>query len=113
MIVVADSTPLHYLILLDLTQLLPEFYGDVLIPTTVAAELRTLTLRRKLKIGWLTLRLGSESKQCLTATGDQFPSSLVSNLRATNFYVDETLIHLVLGDWLGDDTERFGGGGGS
>lgn len=40
MIVVADSGPLHYLILLDQTSLLHRFYGDVLLPDAVAAELR-------------------------------------------------------------------------
>ena len=40
MIVVADSSPLHYLILLEQTELLRRLYGEVLIPDTVAAELR-------------------------------------------------------------------------
>lgn len=39
MIVVADSGPLHYLILLDHIDLLHRFYGQVLIPDAVAAEL--------------------------------------------------------------------------
>jgi predicted nucleic acid-binding protein len=39
MIVVADSGPLHYLILLDHADLLHHFYGDVLVPEAVAAEL--------------------------------------------------------------------------
>ena len=39
MIVVADTGPLHYLILLEHTDLLPRFYGEVLVPDAVAAEL--------------------------------------------------------------------------
>ena len=39
MIVVADSGPLHYLILLDLTELLQRFYGQVVVPEAVATEL--------------------------------------------------------------------------
>ena len=39
MIVVADSGPLHYLILLDHADLLHRFYGDVLVPEAVAVEL--------------------------------------------------------------------------
>lgn len=39
MIVVADSTPLHYLILLDLADLLPQLYGEALIPSAVVHEL--------------------------------------------------------------------------
>jgi len=39
MIVVADSGPLHYLILLEHTELLRRFYGQVLVPEPVAKEL--------------------------------------------------------------------------
>ena len=39
MIVVADSTPLHYLILLDQAELLRQLYENVMIPDAVAAEL--------------------------------------------------------------------------
>jgi len=39
MIVVADSGPLHYLVLLDHIELLRRFYGQVVIPDAVATEL--------------------------------------------------------------------------
>ena len=39
MIVVADTTPLNYLILIEQTQLLPCLYGQVLIPPAVLIEL--------------------------------------------------------------------------
>jgi predicted nucleic acid-binding protein len=39
MIVVADSGPLHYLILLEQAELLHRFYGQVLIPEAVLREL--------------------------------------------------------------------------
>lgn len=39
MIVVADSGPLHYLILLDQTELLARFYGQVVVPEAVLREL--------------------------------------------------------------------------
>lgn len=39
MIVVADSGPLHYLILLDQTELLHHFYGQVIVPEAVFREL--------------------------------------------------------------------------
>ena len=39
MIVVADSGPLHYLILLEHVDLLRRFYGQVLVPEPVASEL--------------------------------------------------------------------------
>jgi predicted nucleic acid-binding protein len=40
MIVVADSSPLQYLILLDQSSLLQHLYGHVFVPDIVAAELR-------------------------------------------------------------------------
>jgi predicted nucleic acid-binding protein len=40
MIVVADSSPLHYLILLEQTELLHRLYEEVAIPDAVVAELR-------------------------------------------------------------------------
>jgi predicted nucleic acid-binding protein len=51
-IVVADSAPLHYLILLDLTDLLPKLYGDVLIPLAVANELTSAGAPAKVR-WWL------------------------------------------------------------
>ena len=39
MIVVADSTPLHYLILIEQVDLLRRLYSEVLIPEPVLAEL--------------------------------------------------------------------------
>ncbi len=41
MIVVADSGPLHYLILLEQVDLLRRFYGQVVVPEAVASELST------------------------------------------------------------------------
>ena len=40
MIVVADSSPLHYLILLEEAEILRRLYENVLVPDAVAAELR-------------------------------------------------------------------------
>ena len=39
MIVVADTTPLRYLVVIGREQLLPALYGRVLIPPAVAEEL--------------------------------------------------------------------------
>ena len=41
MVVVADSGPLHYLVLLDQVDLLHRFYGRVAVPDAVAAELQS------------------------------------------------------------------------
>lgn len=42
MIVVADSGPLHYLVLVEQIDLLPRFYGQVLVPELVAGELSAI-----------------------------------------------------------------------
>ncbi len=40
MIVVSDTTPIHYLILLDQVHLLPELLGELVIPAIVSRELQ-------------------------------------------------------------------------
>ena len=40
MIVIADTTPLNYLVLIDAADLLPQLFGQVLIPPAVFAELK-------------------------------------------------------------------------
>jgi predicted nucleic acid-binding protein len=158
MIVVADSGPLHYLILLEQTELLRRFYGQVLVPEPVAGELsaaaapavvqewmrnpptwvevrrvpsdavsmitddldpgeraaialaetvhadlllideaagRAEAKRRQLRVtGTLgVLRTGAE--QGLVHVPD-----LLERLKATSFYVDETLLNAVFDRWL-------------
>lgn len=39
-VVISDTTPLHYLVLIGVADVLPHLYGEVLIPETVAAELQ-------------------------------------------------------------------------
>ncbi len=39
MIVVADSSPLHYLILLECVEVLAPLFGEVMVPPQVFAEL--------------------------------------------------------------------------
>jgi predicted nucleic acid-binding protein len=53
MIVVADSGPLHYLILLDLAELLHRFYGQVIIPEAVLGELTSSRTPQPVK-EWLS-----------------------------------------------------------
>jgi predicted nucleic acid-binding protein len=158
MIVVADSGPLHYLILLEHIELLRRFYGQVLVPEPVAVELsaaaapavvrdwmskpptwvdvrpvpsdavsmitddldlgeraaialaetmhadlllideaagRAEAKRRHLRVtGTLgVLRAGAE--QGLVSVPD-----LLERLKATSFYLDETLLNAVFDRWL-------------
>jgi predicted nucleic acid-binding protein len=39
MIVVSDTSPLNYVVLLDIAHILPSLFGEVVIPTAVLAEL--------------------------------------------------------------------------
>ena len=58
MIVVADTGPLHYLILLDHADLLHRFYGQVVVPD--ASPLNSHHHRRRVQfaIGWHARRRG-------------------------------------------------------
>lgn len=49
MIVVSDTTPLHYLILLDRVNLLPEILGEIVIPTIVCQEMQAEKTPLKIK----------------------------------------------------------------
>jgi len=49
MIVVSDTTPLHYLILLDRANLLPEILGEIVIPTVVRDEMQAERTPFKIK----------------------------------------------------------------
>jgi predicted nucleic acid-binding protein len=158
-IVVADSAPLHYLILLDLPDLLPKLYGDVLVPTAVARELSSAGAPKKVR-DWLGavpvwLQIRSVASQYTEMVSDELDPGereaialarivhadlllidesdgrrearrlslrvtgtlgvlrtaaerslievpvVVANLRATNFYLDESLLRAAFGEWLG------------
>ena len=44
MIVVSDTSPLNYLVLIDLQHILPELFERILIPAAVREELQCLPL---------------------------------------------------------------------
>jgi len=75
MLVVADSSPLHYLILLDQAELLPRLFGNVLIPDAVAAELCVTASPRKVVSGYRTIRHGFASLRSLPKTWFRLPMS--------------------------------------
>jgi predicted nucleic acid-binding protein len=50
MIVVADTSPLNYLIQIDCDTLPPELYGRIIIPTAVMHELRNAGARERVRI---------------------------------------------------------------
>ncbi|MBX3295245.1 MAG: DUF3368 domain-containing protein [Acidobacteria bacterium] len=49
MIIISDTTPLHYLILIDEVRILPSLLGKVVIPTEVFGELTALKTPQKIK----------------------------------------------------------------
>jgi predicted nucleic acid-binding protein len=77
-IVVADSAPLHYLILLDLADLLPKLYGEVLIPPAVVNELSSGGTPAKVRDwlavapAWLRIEpVGSEQSSKVSDAADR------------------------------------------
>ena len=40
MITISDTTPIHYLIILERTEILPKIFGEIIIPDAVAGEMR-------------------------------------------------------------------------
>ncbi|HXB70914.1 MAG TPA: hypothetical protein VNY05_21950 [Candidatus Acidoferrales bacterium] len=62
MIVVADTTPLRYLVVIEREHLLPALYGRVLIPPAVADELSHENTPAAVRApGWPRNRVGSKS----------------------------------------------------
>jgi predicted nucleic acid-binding protein len=158
MIVVADSGPLHYLLLLKHIELLRRFYGQVLVPEPVASELSAASAPAVVR-DWITkpptwievhpvppdavstitgdLDLGERAAIALAETmradlllideaagraeakrrhlrvtgtlgvlrvgaeqGLVNVPELLERLKATSFYLDETLLNAVFGRWL-------------
>ena len=97
MIVVSDTTPLNYLILIEQIDLLPRLYGQVIVPTTVADELRHLVAPAPVRawIGnppnWLEIRdvdIAEESGTLLDA-GELAALALAELLRANILLMDD------------------------
>lgn len=99
MIVVADSAPLHYLILLEQTEDLPRLYGQVLIPYAVLQELTVAKAPQPVKDwlsqppSWLRCRSVTSSQlQVVTADldlGEREAIALAHFLQADLLLIDE------------------------
>ena len=59
MIVVADTSPINYLALIDEINLLPALYGEIIIPEAVFRELRHSNAPLAVQDFWRKIRLGS------------------------------------------------------
>ena len=102
MIVVADSGPLHYLILLDHSELLRRFYSRVVVPDAVASELsaagapatvRDWILQPPSWVSVVPVSLGAEQ-------GLVNVPALIGRLKTTSFYVDDALVNAIFQRWL-------------
>lgn len=101
MIVVADSGPLHYLILLGQTELLPRFYGQVIVPEAVLRELTTTRAPQPVREwlskppSWLRVQaVPSGQLELITAEldlGEREAIALAYLLRADLLLIDEIL----------------------
>jgi predicted nucleic acid-binding protein len=99
MIVVADSGPLHYLILLDQTQLLRRFYGQLLIPEAVLRELTVDDTPKPVREwlshppAWLRVQAAPPNQVKLVTAdldlGEQEAIALAELLRADLLLIDE------------------------
>jgi predicted nucleic acid-binding protein len=100
MIVVADSGPLHYLILLDQTELLHRFYGQIVVPQAVLRELTSADTPQPVRDwlssppAWLRVQEAPRNQvQLITADldlGEKEAIALAELLRADLLLIDET-----------------------
>jgi len=97
MIVVADTTPLNYLILTDLTHILPALFGQVVIPQAVLNELQSTQAPDQVRQwvahrpDWLVLRELQQEDPTLAHLdpGEREAIALAQELRADLILLDE------------------------
>ena len=67
MLVIADTSPLHYLVLIEQTDILPALFGHVIIPPVVASPPAWLDMRPPQQpLVTTTLRLGAGEREALS-----------------------------------------------
>lgn len=99
MIVVADTGPLHYLILLDHADLLHRFYGQVVVPDAVAIELASPSAPNPVRDWmarappWLSIvRVESDKVEAITDDldlGERAAIALAATIHADLLLIDE------------------------
>lgn len=101
MIVIADTTPLNYLILIDLAHVLSELFGQVVIPQAVLNELQAPqapdTVRQWLarRPAWLFVREVQQGDPTLAHLdpGEREAITLAQELQTALLLLDETKGH--------------------
>ena len=96
MAVVCDASPLSYLVLIDLGQMLPQIFGHIHIPTAVAEELAAADGPRKTREWALALPSWVEVKAPVAPSpvldlheGERQAISLALELKAERLIIDE------------------------
>lgn len=98
MIVVADTTPLNYLVLIQTADMLPRLFGEVLIPPAVLAELKDPATPPPVRAwlatppSWLrvqALRSRPDPQLGHLDAGEREAITLAEELRADQLLVDE------------------------
>jgi predicted nucleic acid-binding protein len=96
MIVISDTSPLNYLVLIDEIELLPKLFGTVIIPQSVLSELRRTEAPNKVKIWlatnptWLEIRNATVIDSTITlGTGESEAISLAKEINADVVLIDD------------------------
>ena len=96
MIVVSDTTPINYLVLIDRVGVLPELFGTVVIPPTVLSELRHPGSPEKVQAwmhaapAWLEVRAPSLLDSTIRlGQGEVEAISLAQELGAAEVLIDD------------------------
>ena len=98
MLVIADASPLHYLILLESTDILPVLFGRIVIPRAVAEELRHRQTPAEVRVwmdtppAWLSIQDVStalEGKLAHLDPGEEEVIRLAQALHADLVLMDE------------------------
>jgi predicted nucleic acid-binding protein len=101
MIVVADTSPINYLVLIGHTDILPFFYGHILIPPSVWDELHDRNTPEKVRDWishapeWLEMRSLSvppDPSLDFLDRGEREAIALAEELHADRLIADETLV---------------------
>jgi predicted nucleic acid-binding protein len=98
MIVIADTTPLNHLILIDQANILETLYGRVVVPSTVLSELQSQATPPKVKEwisnrpGWLEVNrtaLPADPSLAHLDAGERDAIILAQNLKADLLLMDD------------------------
>jgi predicted nucleic acid-binding protein len=98
MIIIADASPINYLVLIDLIQILPDLFEQVLIPQTVLQELQSTAAPDVVRQwvtnrpGWLIVQAAKQEDPTLSNldVGEREVITLAQELKADLLILDES-----------------------